>query len=375
MTDFASSLLSYGARRFRNVLIALAALGVLILILADRAAAVPPLGYETAVRAGATWENGAEHASSGGATWTYIGVRWDAIEATQGVQDWNAIETEARINAARAAGLNLILQVTGTPTWAGGNCEENLCAPSDPATYRNFIAAVQSKFSPAAIQVWNEPNTWHFGRETSVGMPVSTYYTKLFTPAYQALNGTGTTILAPGTSTQLNTFSHSSEHEGGTYYQDWLQAFTNRAVSEGKTNWRIAQHMYAFKQASGIGGPVVQIAKIDNFARQLANEKNLGPVWPTELGVSTGNPWNPQYTRDEQSTALSYIYCHTVGEFAPMVVYREIDNDNPATIEQEKPTAGLGTTVWLSAANTWDNKPAYNALRQDHKSASECPPV
>lgn len=375
MTDFASSVLSLGARRFRNALIALAALGVLILMLADRAAAVPPLGYETAVKAGATWDNGADHASFGGATWTYIGMRWDEIEATQGVQNWNANEIETRINAAKAAGLNLVLTVTGTPTWAGGTCEEHLCAPSDPTTFRNFIAAVQSRFSPAAIQVWNEPNTWHFGRESAFGMPVSTYYTKLFTPAYQALNGTGTQILAPGTAATLNTVPHSSEHEGGTYYQEWLQNFVNRAVGDGKTSWHIAQHMYAFKQASGLGGPVVQIAKIDNFARQLANENGLGPVWPTELGVSTGNPWNAQYSEGEQSTALSYIYCHTVGESAPMIVYRGVDSDNPALIEQEKPTAGLGTTIWQTAAGTWYNKPAYNALREDQKSAKECPPV
>lgn len=111
-----------------------------------------------------------------------VTVRWDAVEAVEGEDDWTA--PDAILPAVVAGGLQPVVTLYGTPSWANGGRAANV-APSSGATFAAFAAAGAERYPEVRRwTIWNEPNQ---RRWLSLPSP-SLYVTRLLNPAYAAIH-------------------------------------------------------------------------------------------------------------------------------------------------------------------------------------------
>lgn len=102
-----------------------------------------------------------------GAYWLRRGfVYWWDVEATEGVRDWSVLsELEQELIQASRQGMQIILVVTGTPTWA--QREPGIfCGPilqSKFGAFASFVGELVSRYSVPPynvtyFEIWNEPD-------------------------------------------------------------------------------------------------------------------------------------------------------------------------------------------------------------------------
>ncbi len=387
--------------RIERVFLSIAACVFLSLACASAALAVGSLGYYTGQNTPNTNPTNVQLAAAGGASWSLIPVYWGAIEETPNQYTWNGTCTglaqgqpwcegpgktyfpqnlDFEVQQARASGLRIAFAVQpGTPQWdvnqdrwqqcknpAGSPAPETLhmsllCVPDNLGPFQNFMTALQQRYRPDAVQVWNEPNLISFSRDTTRyenGQPIrqgispSAFYRQVFHPAYQALNGTTalsgqpTQILAPGTAAA----PVRTANDKGTNYKEFLRAFVPITVQNGETNYTIAQHVYAFRGVTE-GQCGRSFSPQSPCAQNDVNQQMIGtyfdaqsvaaangmtrPVWATEVGIS--NATAPRsgtqtlvygYNAQEQKDALTYFYCY-VSQYwfnpPPVFVFRLVD--------------------------------------------------
>jgi polysaccharide biosynthesis protein PslG len=100
---------------------------------------------------------------------------WDRVEAVRGRRDWTSPDNA--VKQLRAAGIEPLLAVFGSPSWANGvpasKTEHNLYVPAPgPAFdawlqhYANFVAAAVRRYRGVVHrwEIWNEPNLEAFWR-------------------------------------------------------------------------------------------------------------------------------------------------------------------------------------------------------------------
>ena len=132
------------------------------------------------------------------ATLDELGVRvvrfslhWDQIAATEPASpedpsdpayDWEA--DDAVLSGLRAHGIEVVLQLVGTPPWANGGRPSNY-APSSGTTFGAFAAAAAGRYSwVRRWLIWNEPNQIRWLRPTSPAV----YTKRLLNPAYAVVH-------------------------------------------------------------------------------------------------------------------------------------------------------------------------------------------
>ncbi len=129
-------------------------------------------------------------------------LRWDEIAQTKpatpadpsdSAYDWSG--PDAVLDGLHAHGIDVVLQLLGTPTWANGGKPSNY-APSSAATFGAFASAAAQQYPwVRRWLIWNEPNQVRWLRPTSAAV----YTTKLLNPAYAAIHAaTGGAIVAGG---------------------------------------------------------------------------------------------------------------------------------------------------------------------------------
>jgi len=96
-----------------------------------------------------------------GAKWLRFDVPWSVVEQTPGVYNWVAEDNV--VAAARARGLNVLLMIGYTPTWArSAACPStDKCEPANVADYGRFAEATVRHYAPLGVhayELWNEPN-------------------------------------------------------------------------------------------------------------------------------------------------------------------------------------------------------------------------
>ncbi|MFQ5615847.1 MAG: hypothetical protein ACE5GO_05235, partial [Anaerolineales bacterium] len=106
-------------------------------------------------------------AAQAGVHWVRLnGLFWSDIEPTEGERDWDQLSLfEERIQAASAAGLQMIVIVRSTPAWAQAR-PGYYCGPVHPgklATFGKFMHDLVSRYSqpPFNVRYWelgNEPD-------------------------------------------------------------------------------------------------------------------------------------------------------------------------------------------------------------------------
>jgi hypothetical protein len=119
-------------------------------------------------------------------------VRWDAVEAVQGTFDWTG--PDAALEPLRAAGIDAVVTLYGTPRWSNGGNGPNV-APLRGADFARFAGEAASRY-PAVHRwtIWNEPNQ---RRWLSTASPVQ-YVSRLLNPAYIAIHAASPTSKVAG---------------------------------------------------------------------------------------------------------------------------------------------------------------------------------
>ncbi len=99
--------------------------------------------------------------AAAGATWVRIDTSWSGIENTgKGARNtWYIAMVDFCVNEARARGLNVLVTLWLTPSWANGGRGERV-PPTNPQDYADFArwATTYWRGRVAAWEVWNEPD-------------------------------------------------------------------------------------------------------------------------------------------------------------------------------------------------------------------------
>jgi hypothetical protein len=108
----------------------------------------------------------------------------NATDPTDPAYDWSG--PDGVLNALRAAGMPVLLQVYGTPRWANGGRGPNY-APTSSSTFAAFAKAAARRYRwVKQWLIWNEPNQVRWLRPTTPFV----YVSRLLNPAYAAIHST-----------------------------------------------------------------------------------------------------------------------------------------------------------------------------------------
>lgn len=112
---------------------------------------------------------GLDQMEAANASWTRRnGVRWSAVEPTEGVRDWSALASlESELQDASSRGIQVILIVRSTPEWARKIVGSgSTCGPihaNKLAAFGSFMNELVARYSAPPYNVkhwelWNEPD-------------------------------------------------------------------------------------------------------------------------------------------------------------------------------------------------------------------------
>jgi hypothetical protein len=272
-----------------------------------------------------------------------VTVRWDQVEESQGTYDWD--RTDTVLEPLEAAGIEAIVTLYGTPSWANGGKAPNV-APIRGADFASFAAAAAERY-PAIKRwtVWNEPNQ---RRWLSTVSPAQ-YVTKLLNPTFAAIHeaAPGDRVAGGVTAPRGGSggMSPVAFIRGMGRARAHLDAYAHHpyALAPGETPWG--------------GGcthcDTITMATIGRLVTETS--KAFGPVklWLTELGYQSNPPDHilgvPPAMQAEYVAAAAYKAWATPRvELLIQYLYR----DEPGT---DRWQSGLQTT-------TGRTKPAMGAV-------------
>jgi hypothetical protein len=231
------------------------------------------------------------------ATLQSLGVRvvrytlhWDAVASAKPAApadpadpayDWSA--PGEVLDALHAAGIDVVLQLDGTPSWANGGKPANY-APSSAATFGAFSTAAAREFRWVhKWLVWNEPNQARWLRPTSAAV----YVTRLLNPAYAAIHRTipGATVAGGGTAPRAAS--------GGVSPVSWLT--TMRRAGARLDAYAHNPYPLDPKRETPLRGGCAEcatltMATIDRLLALVAKNFPRARIWLTEYGYQSNPP-------------------------------------------------------------------------------------
>jgi hypothetical protein len=137
-------------------------------------------------------------------------IRWDqvahvrpttATDPADPAYVWGG--SDDLLNALRAHGISVLLQLVGTPAWANGGRASNY-APTSGTTFANFATAAAHRYPwVKRWLIWNEPNQVRWLRPTTAAV----YTSRLLNPAYAAIHAAipGAQVAGGGTAPRGST--------------------------------------------------------------------------------------------------------------------------------------------------------------------------
>ena len=210
-----------------------------------------------------------------------VTVRWDAIETAKGTFDWGG--TDAVLEQLDTAGIDTVVTLYGTPTWANGGKSPNV-APTLGADFAAFAAAAADRYPYVhRWTIWNEPNQ---RRWLSTASPAQ-YVTRLLNPAYVAIHGASPSAKVAGGVTAPRAGN------GGLSPVKFIRGMG----SSGARLDAYAHHPYALnrKETPWSGGcdhcETITMATLNRLVTETARAFHR-PVrlWLTELGYQSNPP-------------------------------------------------------------------------------------
>lgn len=217
-------------------------------------------------------------------------VHWDLVartkpatpaDPTDTAYDWST--TDPVLDALHTAGIDVVLQLVGTPRWANGGRPNNY-APTSATTFRDFASAAAQQYSwVKRWLIWNEPNQARWLRPTSA----SVYTTRLLNPAYAAIHAAipGAQVAGGGTAPRGST--------GGVSPTAWLLGMH---AAHAKLD-AYAHNPYPLdpKRESPLTGgcghcTTITMATIDKLVGLVARSWPRARIWLTEYGYQSNPP-------------------------------------------------------------------------------------
>jgi aryl-phospho-beta-D-glucosidase BglC (GH1 family) len=244
-------------------------------------------------------------------------VYWSRIAPVRPAQAANAFDASYRfddldefVRNAQLRGIEVMLTIWGTPSWANGGRGENR-APSRMQDLQSFTQALSARYSGRFpgypfvrfFTIWNEPNLGQFLSPTfdANGKPVSPFiYAKLYRAAYAGIKSGNSRALIGVGETSPRGRDRSTPSPGKL--QDSLSPGTfARLLAQSKpkikfTAW--AHHPYSSlgaKPGERYRFPNVNLSTLSTFEKKLDEwfgRKNI-PIWITEYGFET-KPGEPR---------------------------------------------------------------------------------
>lgn len=133
-----------------------------------------------------------------GMSWVKMRVNWRTVEATEGTLELDTID--AAVDAFNAAGIKVMLTLTGAPDWARPSATEYVLSltqygpPDDMADFGTFAGQIAQRYlgKVQAYEIWSEPNLRRSWISPTVESREATRmsdgrYIDLLTAAYNAI--------------------------------------------------------------------------------------------------------------------------------------------------------------------------------------------
>ena len=217
-------------------------------------------------------------------------VHWDLVartkpatpaDPTDTAYDWST--TDPVLDALHTAGIDVVLQLVGTPRWANGGRPNNY-APTSATTFRDFASAAAQQYSwVKRWLIWNEPNQARWLRPTSA----SVYTTRLLNPAYAAIHAAipGAQVAGGGTAPRGST--------GGVSPTAWLLGM-HAAHAELDAYAHNPYPLDPKRESPLTGGcghcTTITMATIDKLVGLVARSWPRARIWLTEYGYQSNPP-------------------------------------------------------------------------------------
>jgi hypothetical protein len=268
---------------------------VLALACAQQAAAAPGVKYGLTDDAWLTSGSGSLDARVAklqelGVRVVRFSVHWDQVARTKPTTpadpsdtayDWST--TDPVLDALHSAGIDVVLQLVGTPRWANGGRGSNY-APTSATTFRDFAAAAAHRYSwVKRWLIWNEPNQVRWLRPTSAAV----YTTRLLNPAYTAIHAAipGAQVAGGGTAPRGAT--------AGVSPTAWLLGM--RAAHARLDAYAHNPYPLNPKTESPLSGgcshcTTITMATIDKLVGLVSRSWPRARIWLTEYGYQSNPP-------------------------------------------------------------------------------------
>jgi hypothetical protein len=221
-------------------------------------------------------------------------------DPTDPAYDWTDADTV--LDALHAHGIDVVLQLLGTPSWANGGLGANY-APTSATSFRDFASAAATRYPwVRRWLIWNEPNQVRWLRPTTPAV----YTSRLLNPAYAAIHAAipGAEVAGGGTAPRGST--------GGVSPVAWLLGMH---AAHAKLD-AYAHNPYPLdpkRETPLTGGctkcTTITMATINKLVVLVARNFPRARIWLTEYGYQS-NPPDPLLG---VSTALQARY---IGEGA-----------------------------------------------------------
>ena len=244
-------------------------------------------------------------------------VYWSRIAPLKPAQAANPFDASYRfddldefVRNAQLRGIEVMLTIWGTPSWANGGRGENR-APTRMQDLQSFAQALSARYSGRYpgfpfvhfFTIWNEPNLGQFLSPTfnSNGKPVSPFiYANIYRAAYAGVKAGNPRALVGAGETSPRGRDRPSPSPGKL--QDSLSPGTfARLLAQSRPRIKFdawAHHPYSTLGASPnqrYRFPNVNLSTLSTFEQKLDQwfgRKNV-PIWITEYGFET-RPGEPK---------------------------------------------------------------------------------
>jgi hypothetical protein len=279
--------------------------------------------------------------------WDQIARRRPSVPTDPSDPAYNWSKTDPVLDGLHQHGIDVVLQLLGTPRWANGGRPLNY-APTSGATFAAFAAAAAHQYPwVRRWLIWNEPNQARWLRPTSAAI----YTTKLLNPAYLAIHRAikGARVAGGGTAPRGST--------GGVSPTDWLT--TMHAVHARLDAYAHNPYPLDPKHESPLKGgcghcTTITMATLGRLTTLVARDFPRARIWLTEYGYQT----NPPDRLLGVSRALQARY---IGEGA-FAAYRAPRVDLLIQfLYRDEPNLARFQSGLVSLSNA--QKPAYAAFR------------
>jgi len=288
---------------------ALLALTAFLLIGAATASAQPrmPIGFfdDPTFRWSADRMDNLQRASAAGASIIHTTATWSALAPTRPADASNGddpayklADLDELVQRASSYGMRVMINITGTPTWANGNKKPNVMPKKvgDLQTFARMLATrydgLNNKGYVGLWSVWNEPNLQQFLAPQYVGKKIVSpaNYAKLYKAAYAGIKaGNRSAQIAIG-ETSAQGRDKPSKGSSQTVSPGMFAKLLSKQKGLRFDAW--AHHPYptapSAKPTEKVRYPNVTLSTMPKFEKDLHTWfKKAVPIWITEYGHET----------------------------------------------------------------------------------------